>query len=184
MGTLNFRLVSGVGEALVVRDYQGHESVSDSRDAQGNPVYGFRYQIELASRNSSISAEQLVDTTAVLEVIRDGEVVQQVHGIVRSFSRGDTGHHHTYYSLTLVPALERLSLRHNSRIFQHKTIPEILAIILEEMNITDYAFSVKRECAPREFCVQYRETDLAFFHRLAAEEGLMYTFSHESEKHT
>ncbi|SIO96896.1 type VI secretion system Vgr family protein [Vibrio spartinae] len=184
MGTLNFRLVSGVGEALVVRDYQGHESVSDSLDAQGNPVYGFRYQIELASRNSSISAEQLVDTTAVLEVIRDGEVVQQVHGIVRSFSRGDTGHHHTYYALTLVPALERLSLRHNSRIFQHKTVPEILAILLEEMNITDYAFSVKRECAPREFCVQYRETDLAFFHRLAAEEGLMYTFSHQAEKHT
>ncbi|ASA55624.1 hypothetical protein BSQ33_07885 [Vibrio gazogenes] len=184
MGTLNFRLVSGVGEALVVRDYQGHESVSDSHDAQGNPVYGFRYHIELASRDSSISAEQLVDTTAVLEVIRDGEVVQQVHGIVRSFSRGDTGHHHTYYSLTLVPALERLSLRHNSRIFQHKTVPEILAILLDEMHITDYAFSVKRECAPREFCVQYRETDLAFFHRLAAEEGLMYTFSHESEKHT
>ncbi|QMV12832.1 type VI secretion system tip protein TssI/VgrG [Vibrio spartinae] len=184
MGTLNFRLVSGVGEALVVRDYQGHESVSDSLDAQGNPVYGFRYQIELASRNSSISAEQLVDTTAVLEVIRDGEVVQQVHGIVRSFSRGDTGHHHTYYALTLVPALERLSLRHNSRIFQHKTVPEILANLLDEMNITDYAFSVKRECAPREFCVQYRETDLAFFHRLAAEEGLMYTFSHQAEKHT
>ncbi|WP_261888103.1 type VI secretion system Vgr family protein [Vibrio rhizosphaerae] len=184
MGTLNFRLVSSVGEALVVRDYQGHESISDSLDAQGNPVYGFRYHIELASRDSGIRAEQLVDTAAVLEVIRNGEVVQQVHGIVRSFSRGDTGHHHTYYSLTLVPALERLSLRHNSRIFQQKTVPEILAMLLSEMNITDYAFSVKRECAPREFCVQYRETDLAFFHRLAAEEGLMYTFSHEAEKHT
>ncbi len=35
MGTLNFRLVNGVGEALVVRDYQGHKSASDSRDAPG-----------------------------------------------------------------------------------------------------------------------------------------------------
>ncbi|MEI8632372.1 contractile injection system protein, VgrG/Pvc8 family [Vibrio sp. PP-XX7] len=32
--------------------------------------------------------------------------------------------------------------------------------------------------------MQYRETDLDFFHRLAAEEGLMHTFIHEDSKHT
>ncbi|EKO3590993.1 type VI secretion system tip protein VgrG, partial [Vibrio metschnikovii] len=49
---------------------------------------------------------------------------------------------------------------------------------------TDYAFSLQRDCAQREFCVQYRETDLVFLHRLAAEEGLVYHFIHEEEKHT
>ncbi|MBF4390710.1 contractile injection system protein, VgrG/Pvc8 family, partial [Vibrio anguillarum] len=78
--------------------------------------------------------------------------------------------HHTFYSLTLVPALERLSLRQNSRIFQLKTVPEILSIVLQEMGIDDYAFALKRECLQREFCVQYRETDIHFLHRLAAEE--------------
>ncbi|MBF4337727.1 contractile injection system protein, VgrG/Pvc8 family, partial [Vibrio anguillarum] len=96
----------------------------------------------------------------------------------------DTGHSHTHYSLTLVPALERLSLRHNSRIFQLKTVPEILSVLLEEMGISDYAFSLKRECAQREFCVQYRETDIHFLHRLAAEEGLVYHLLHEEGKHT
>ncbi|EKO3449372.1 type VI secretion system tip protein VgrG, partial [Vibrio fluvialis] len=97
---------------------------------------------------------------------------------------GNTGHHHTFYSLTLVPALERLSLRHNSRIFQLNTVPEILSILLQEMGINDYAFALTRDCAQREFCVQYRETDLDFFHRLAAEEGLVYSFIHEEGKHT
>jgi type VI secretion system secreted protein VgrG len=186
MRGLKFRLsVDGIDdETLVVREYEGHESVSDSVDERGESVYGFRYRIELASRNGNLTAAQMVDSTALLEVLRDEEVVQQVHGVIRSFSQGDTGSRHTFYSLTLVPALERLSLRHNSRFFQQQTVPEILSILLQEMKITDYAFSVKRVCAEREFCVQYRETDLAFFHRLAAEEGLMYYFIHETDKHT
>ncbi|KUI97532.1 type VI secretion system Vgr family protein [Vibrio sp. MEBiC08052] len=186
MATLGFRLtINGVNDtSLVVRDYQGFESVSASVAADGQPVYGYRYHLELASRNSDLSFEQMVDTTALLEVLRSGKVVQKVHGIIRNFSRGDTGHHHTFYSLTLVPSFERLSLRHNSRIFQQKSVPQILSVLLQEMNITDYAFSTKRESPPREFCVQYRETDLDFFHRLAAEEGLMYTFTHDTDKHT
>ncbi|MDW6001376.1 type VI secretion system Vgr family protein [Vibrio mangrovi] len=185
MATLGFRLtIDGVDdETLVVRDYQGMESVSDSVDHQGQPVYGYRYTIDIASRNSDLTYEQMVDTTALLEVIRDREVVQKVHGVIRNFSRGDTGHHHTFYSLTLVPSLERLSLRHNSRIFQQLDVPEILSILFKEMNISDFAFSVKRECAKREYCVQYRETDLEFFHRLAAEEGLMYRFGHADDRH-
>jgi type VI secretion system secreted protein VgrG len=186
MRGLSFRLnVDSIGgEALVMREYRGYESVSDSVDDQGRPVFGFRYQIELASRNPNLTAEQMVDNRALLEVLRDEVVVAQVNGVVRRFSKGDTGHHHTFYSLTLVPALERLSLRQNSRIFQHKTVPDILAILLDEMHVTDYAFAIRRSCAEREFCVQYRETDLAFFHRLAAEEGLMYYFTHSQDTHT
>ncbi|CAM3146656.1 type VI secretion system tip protein TssI/VgrG [Vibrio fluvialis] len=63
-------------------------------------------------------------------------------------------------------------------------MPEILSILLQEMGINDYAFALTRDCAQREFCVQYRETDLDFFHRLAAEEGLVYSFIHEEGKHT
>ncbi|NOI04536.1 contractile injection system protein, VgrG/Pvc8 family, partial [Vibrio anguillarum] len=159
MARLSFRLtVEGLADdTLVVREYQGVESLSDSAQA-GLRCYGFRYEIKLASRQSGLTALELVDKTAQLEILRDDLVVQRVHGIVRQFSKGDIGHHHTFYSLTLVPALERLSLRQNSRIFQLKTVPEILSIVLQEMGINDYAFSLKRECAQREFCVQYRET--------------------------
>lgn len=170
-------------ETLVVTSFKGQESLSNS-DFHHSPCYGFRYEIELASRQPHLTAEQIVDTTAELRMFRDGQLVQRVHGIVRSFSQGDIGHHHTLYALTLVPALERLSLRHNSRIFQRKTVPEILSVILQEMDIHDYAFALTREVKQREFCVQYRETDLDFLHRLAAEEGLVYCFTHQVGKHT
>ncbi|EGR0541186.1 type VI secretion system tip protein VgrG [Vibrio cholerae] len=185
MARLQFQLkVDGLeDESLVVRGFEGQESLSDSV-WRSEPCYGFRYQVDLASALSNLVAEQFVDQTAHLTILRDGQVVQQINGIVRQFSKGDTGHRHTFYSLTLVPALERLSLRSNSRIFQQQSVPEIISILLQEMGIEDYAFALKRECAQREFCVQYRETDLQFLHRIAAEEGLVYSYLHEAQKHT
>lgn len=185
MARLQFLLqVDGLeDESLVVRGFEGQESLSDSV-WRSEPCYGFRYQVDLASALSNLTAEQFVDQTAHLTILRDGQVVQQINGIVRQLSKGDTGHRHTFYSLTLVPALERLSLRSNSRIFQQQSVPEIISILLQEMGIEDYAFALKRECAQREFCVQYRETDLQFLHRIAAEEGLVYSHLHEAQKHT
>jgi type VI secretion system secreted protein VgrG len=185
MATLGFNItIDGLDdETLVVREYRGQDSISDSVDEQGNPYYGYRYQIELASRRTDLTADDMVDSSALLEVVRDGEVVQRVHGIIRTFGQGDTGHTHTFYSITVVPSLERLSLRYNSRIFQQQSVSEIISILLQEMEITNYSFMLKREPAKREFCVQYRETDLDFLHRLAAEEGISYCFAHEADKH-
>jgi type VI secretion system secreted protein VgrG len=185
MATLKYQFhVEGLeDDTLVVRGFDGQETLSSER-INGQPCHGFRYELELASRLANLTPEMVVDKAAELTFYRDDMLVQRVNGIVRRFTQGDTGHHHTFYSLTLVPALERLSLRHNSRIFQLNTVPEILSVLLQEMGINDYAFALTRDCAQREFCVQYRETDLDFFHRLAAEEGLVYSFIHEEGKHT
>lgn len=185
MARLRFTFqVEGLSEALlVVRGFDGQESLSDS-SFNHRRCLGFCYQIKLASRQGNITPEQVVDRLAELHVYQDGELTQRVHGMVRNFTQGNIGHHHTFYQVTLVPALERLSLRHNSRIFQHKSSVDIVTTLLQEMGITDYAFSLKRQSEPREFCVQYRETDLDFVHRLAAEEGWTYCFQHDSGKHT
>ncbi|EKO3381590.1 type VI secretion system tip protein VgrG [Vibrio fluvialis] len=185
MATLKYQFhVEGLeDDTLVVRGFDGLETLSSER-INGQLCHGFRYQLELASRLANLTPEMVVDKVAELTLYRNDVLVQRVNGIVRCFTQGDTGHHHTFYSLTLVPALERLSLRHNSRIFQLNTVPEILSILLQEMGINDYAFALTRDCAQREFCVQYRETDLDFLHRLAAEEGLVYSFIHEEGKHT
>ncbi|ELH4236088.1 type VI secretion system tip protein VgrG [Vibrio fluvialis] len=185
MATLKYQFhVEGLeDDTLVVRGFDGLETLSSER-INGQLCHGFRYELELASRLANLTPDMVVDKVAELTLYRNDVLVQRVNGIVRCFTQGDTGHHHTFYSLTLVPALERLSLRHNSRIFQLNTVPEILSILLQEMGINDYAFALTRDCAQREFCVQYRETDLDFLHRLAAEEGLVYSFIHEEGKHT
>ncbi|MCL1124451.1 type VI secretion system Vgr family protein [Shewanella surugensis] len=146
----------------------------------------FMVELVLLSRKSDLTPESIVDQSGLLSWAINGEITRQINGIVSQFTKGDTGHHHTQYKVTLVPALSRLKLRHNSRIFQAQSSLAIIKTLLTEMGITDHAFN----CDPsldkrlREYCVQYRESDFDFISRLAAEEGLIYHFEHEKTKHT
>ncbi|MCO7246940.1 type VI secretion system tip protein TssI/VgrG [Halomonas sp. Mc5H-6] len=141
------------------------------REALSQP---FELALNLASRDGNLDAAELLDREATLTIWQDGEPLRRVHGIVSEFGRGDRGHRRTFYSLVLRPALWRLSLRHNSRIFQKVDPLTIINTLCDERGIRDVAFAVTRELPEREYCVQYRETDLAFIERLAAEEGLFY----------
>ncbi|WP_010627518.1 type VI secretion system Vgr family protein [Halomonas sp. KM-1] len=134
----------------------------------------FKLSVRFASRNGSLSATELLDRQASLTIWQDGEVLRRVHGVVSEFARGDRGHRHTLYRVEIRPALWRLGLRHNSRIFQEVSPLTVLNTLCDERGLTDVAFAATRELQAREFLVQYRETDLAFVERLAAEEGLFY----------
>lgn len=167
--------VEGLDPAMfALVDFTGDDSLS----------MPFCFSISLASRSEEVSAEQVVDKNAILTIWKNGEMYQQWYGIVSRFSKGDTGYHHTFYRVEFVPPVARLALRQNCRIFQQQAAPEIISILLQEMGITDYSFSLTRDYAKREFCVQYRESDLTFINRLAAEEGLIYRFAHNGGKNT
>jgi len=146
----------------------------------------FNGEITVLSRNDKIKAEAIVDQEAVLSWSNNGEVVRHIHGVVSAFSKADTGHKHTQYHIKLVPAMARLALRSNSRIFQQHSVVDVISTLLGEMGIDDYAFSCdqRHQSQLREYCVQYAETDLEFISRLAAEEGLFYYFEHMVDKHT
>jgi len=146
----------------------------------------FEVKLNLLSRFDDLTPEAIVDQTGVMSWSQDGSVERHVHGIVSQLSKGDTGHHHTQYNITLVPALSRLKLRQNSRIFQQQSVLNIISTLLDEMGIKEHAFScdVRFESDVREYCVQYRETDFDFISRLVAEVGLFYYFEHSEDKHT
>ncbi|MGQ4877218.1 type VI secretion system Vgr family protein [Billgrantia sp. LNSP4103-1] len=134
----------------------------------------FELTVRFASRDGSLGAADVLDREATLTIWQEGEVLRRVHGIVSEFARGDRGHRRTFYRIEIRPALWRLGLRHNSRIFQEVSPLTVLNTLCDEHGLTDIAFVATREPEPREYCVQYRETDLAFVERLAAEEGLFY----------
>ncbi|MGN4935938.1 type VI secretion system tip protein TssI/VgrG [Aeromonas rivipollensis] len=143
----------------------------------------FRLHLELASPEPDVDFGAVLDQPCELLVWYNGELQRRVCGVVSDMAQGDSGFRRTRYQLLVQPALWRLSLRQNSRIFQAQKPDEILSILLQEHGITDYAFALKNEHAQREYCVQYRETDLDFVNRLAAEEGLFYFHEFEQGKH-
>ncbi|ACT06360.1 type VI secretion system Vgr family protein [Dickeya chrysanthemi Ech1591] len=143
----------------------------------------FALSLNLASSQPGIDFGAVLDQPCELLVWYEGELQRRVSGIVSRFAQGDTGFRRTRYQAEVRPALWRLGLRTNARIFQTQKPDTIISTLLEEAGITDYAFALRHEHAVREYCVQYRESDLAFIHRLAAEEGLFYFHEFEAGKH-
>ncbi|MGM3226904.1 type VI secretion system tip protein VgrG [Dickeya zeae] len=143
----------------------------------------FALSLNLASSQPGIDFGAVLDQPCELLVWYDGELQRRVSGIVSRFAQGDTGFRRTRYQAEVRPALWRLGLRTNARIFQTQKPDAIISTLLEEAGITDYAFALRHEHAVREYCVQYRESDLAFINRLAAEEGLFYFHEFEAGKH-
>ncbi|BES85636.1 type VI secretion system tip protein TssI/VgrG [Pectobacterium araliae] len=143
----------------------------------------FALSLNLASPLPSIDFGAVLDQPCELLVWYEGELKRRVSGMVSAFAQGDTGFRRTRYQAEVRPALWRLGLRTNARIFQAQKPEAIIGTLLEESGITDYAFALRHDHAPREYCVQYRESDLAFVTRLAAEEGLYFFHEFEESKH-
>ncbi|WP_174866833.1 type VI secretion system Vgr family protein [Pectobacterium polaris] len=143
----------------------------------------FALSLNLASPLPGIDFGAVLDQPCELLVWYEGELQRRVSGIVSAFAQGDTGFRRTRYQAEIRPALWRLGLRTNARLFQAQKPEAIIGALLEESGITDYAFALRNEHAVREYCVQYRESDLAFITRLAAEEGLYFFHEFEEGKH-
>jgi len=83
-----------------------------------------------------------------------------------------------YYTLNIRPKLYRLSLTSNARIFQQKTVPDIVAKLLNDQGIVPHEFRLNDPHLEREYCVQYQESNLDFINRLLCEEGIFYYWEH------
>ena len=146
----------------------------DWQEALSEP---FSLHLELASSYDQLLRHPLLNSRGQLAIWFDGQRLRQVDGIIVSASQGERGVRRSRYRLLMRPPLWRLQLRHNSRIFQGMTPDQIIATLLHEQGVNAHRFMLRHVHRQRDYCVQYRESDLAFVLRLAAEEGLYYFHS-------
>ncbi|MBP9752996.1 MAG: type VI secretion system tip protein VgrG [Proteobacteria bacterium] len=89
-----------------------------------------------------------------------------------------------FYQIKLMPKLWLLTHTKDFRIFQNKSVQEIIKTLLNEAEITDFSYKTKKgTTAKREYCVQYNESNFEFIARLCEEEGIFFHFEHESSLH-
>lgn len=144
----------------------------------------FQLKLDLVSHQHDVDFGNLLDQPVLFTISRGGRPVRYVHGLVSTFSQSESGFRRTGYHALVEPQLARAGLRSNWRIFQNKSAPEILAIMLKRQGIAQFNLVARRDHQVREFCVQAGETDLDFINRLAAEEGFIYRFEHAARRHT
>ncbi|WP_409261954.1 type VI secretion system Vgr family protein, partial [Pseudomonas putida] len=143
----------------------------------------FQLHLELISFEDDADFAQLLDKPALFTLWRGERPLRYVHGLISSFSQGETGFCRTRYHALVEPQLARASLRSNWRIFQQKTAAQIIELMLQRQGILHFELHASCNHQVREFCVQAGETDLDFIARLAAEEGFVYRFEHSAKQH-
>jgi type VI secretion system secreted protein VgrG len=152
---------------LRVVSFRGREALSE--------LFSFRLVVRAAPELEGRDAE-LLGAHAVL-TLRDGRGAERrIEGLVDQV-RADAGRRTgATWHLRLVPPLALLRRRTTSRIFQDETVSQILQHVLAAASLP-IELRLSRTYAVRSYCVQYRESDLAFVRRLAAEEGIAFCFA-------
>ena len=161
-------------EKLRIVSFYGNEALSEL----------FRFTVELASSDGEIDFANAIGQPALL-TIQMPKGKRYINGVVSQFEQSGRNGKWTLYQAEIVPVFWTLSQRYNCRIFQGKTIKEIIEQVVDDGKIPSdqLDFSLKEDSLRREYCVQYRESDLAFITRLMEQYGYYYFFKHEANNH-
>ncbi len=142
----------------------------------------FSFQLELLAENDTdIAFDKLLGQPVRVRLNwlnDDGK--RYFSGICNRISQGEQDEVFTSYRMEIVPQFWFLTKIAQSRIFQQLSVPDILKKVLQGLDV-DY--QIQGTFFPRDYCVQYRETDFNFASRLMEEEGIFYFFTHAESGH-
>src|SRR5262245_12526793 len=158
-------------DVLLLTGFTGREGVSQL----------FSFQLDLvADHAADVAFDKLLGQPVTLRVNLSGDKKRFFNGICSRFSQGESDTYFTHYRMEVVPALWLWTKRAQSRIFQQKSVPDILKEVLKGL---DVAYEIQGTFEPRDYCVQSRESDVALASRRREEEGIYYFFKHSDGGH-
>jgi type VI secretion system secreted protein VgrG len=164
-------------DKLLLQSFTGGEEISRL----------FRFQLDLISEDANIKPKSIVGKNVTLRVVHaDSTTERYFNGYISRFSLlpSPVLARHASYQAEMVPWPWFLSLTADCRIFQHKSVPDIIKDVFGRFGFTDHSFELQGQHQARDYCVQYRETAFNFVTRLMEEEGMFFFFKHEKTKHT
>jgi type VI secretion system secreted protein VgrG len=157
-------------QAFEVLSFQGREGISR--------LYHFDVRARIEAPPGVELEPLLLGQEAHLTIRGHRDVERHVSGIVTRLSTlGPDVQGHEHWDVRVQPKLWLSGKRRNCRIFQHKSVLDIVKLVLDEARV-EHLQACTRTYARRLYCVQYHETDLQFVRRLLAEEGIYFYFEH------
>ena len=185
-------LSSAVG--LIFGDDEPIEPVSYQASVEGGPDLDWhvrRFQLtEAISEPYEMSLDLMTEDTLSVEFVdellgadlaleygRNGSY-RKVSGVIERVDTVGIDADRLTVRVMVVPALKLLSQRVDTRIFQDMKVPDILEEVLgSALGEYDREVDVSKlndDYLVRDYCVQFKESDLRFAHRLMEEEGISY----------
>jgi type VI secretion system secreted protein VgrG len=158
-------------DVLLLVGFKGHEGLSE--------LFSFELNL-LAESRKEIAFDKLLGQSITIQLALAGGKTRPFSGICKRISQGEQDGTFTSYRMEIVPQFWLLTKRSQSRIFQHLSVPDILKKVLDGLDVTS---EIQGTFQPRDYCVQYRESDFDFASRLMEEEGIYYFFKHSDGGH-
>lgn len=145
----------------------------------------FLLTAEVISQEMDLEPSALIGKPITCTVKTDHVEPRHFNGIVRGFSRiGAFGRGLAAYRLEAVPNFWHLSRTADCRIFQDKSVKDIVSTVLGDSGVAPVRWGGSVPSSPRTYCVQFNETDLDFAQRMLDEAGCGYFFEHKAGEHT
>jgi type VI secretion system secreted protein VgrG len=159
-------------DVLLIESLDGAEGISRL----------FEYQVELlADTAATIDPKSMIGAKVAVSIsLNDKQGSRWINGIIASFEQcaGDT--EFNIYKARIVPSMWQLTLSSNCRIYQSKTVLDIVKAVVGEygMSLSD---QTSESYKPLEYCTQYSESDFHFVSRILEESGIFYWFEHTDQ---
>jgi type VI secretion system secreted protein VgrG len=169
------RIRTPLGEdALLVRSLTGSERL-------GRP---FQYNLVLLSEDHELDYKKIIGQNVTVFVDKGDKEPRYFNGYISRFAQTKYERKLAEYDAVVVPWLWFLTRSSDCRIFQNKTIPEILKQVFQDHGFSDMIDRLHGTYRKWDYCVQYRESAFDFVSRLMEEEGIYYFFKHETDRHS
>jgi type VI secretion system secreted protein VgrG len=144
----------------------------------------FQIEADLRSEDGKIDFDKVIGQNVSIRLNLAQKETRYFNGFVSRLVQVANEGAYASYRATIVPWLWFLTRTSDCRIFQEKSIPDIIEEVFKGHGFPDYQLKLSGTYAKWEYCVQYRETDFNFVSRLMEQEGIYYYFEHENGKHT
>jgi type VI secretion system secreted protein VgrG len=163
-------------DTLLIESFTISERLSES----------FEIEIDaLAELSKRIDPAALLGQSITITVNLDPDTddARYFNGIVREVNVGSDSDRFRGFRLHVAPSLWLLTLAQNFRVFEKKTVLDILKEVLSKYSISP-TIRLTKTYAKWDLCTQYRETDFNFVSRLMEHEGIFYFFEFSNGSHT
>lgn len=161
------------GDAAAIR-YEAREAVSRP----------YEVDVELSTEDASFRAKDCLRNRAIVTLTDDSGGMRHFDGIIDRAAFAYTTGTRLHFRIRLRPTVAALGFREGSRIYQEKSAVDVVKEIFAAAGVDNVAWQLGETYAPREYIVQYRETELAFVQRLLEDEGIFFFFRQTEAGHT
>lgn len=161
-------------DSLLVKHVKGQASICG----------GFEYRLLCVASRAGLPLKSFMAMAAELQFVTDRGNLHSVCGIVAQAAEGESDGGLATYQLVIRDALSLMEARINTRIFRQASEIDVTNILLREWlqnnpvlaRYFDFSLLVRASSEPREFIMQYNESDAAFLRRLWKRRGLGWSF--------